>query len=286
MMKLALFINDSFQFCFFVVQLIFVKRPLFSHKKGKLGTVAVLANGPSLGKELGGIDNSEKFKDVDFIVMNYMAFDYHFLKIKPKHYCFADPMFFQATHRIKDVRRLFEVLNNDVDWKMNIYIPAHNYKQFISFSQLRNCHISIVAINSSLYMGFKKFRNFFYEKGLSCPRIQTVANLAIYVGINYGYENIILYGVDHNFFDSLCVNEKNQLCNKELHFYDNDKPTLKAIQRNDNGRVYKISEYLEDRMYMFKSHDELASYAKYLSVNVVNHTRNSMIDSYKRKNDS
>lgn len=40
------------------------------------------------------------------------------------------------------------------------------------------------------------------------PSVVTVALMAIYVGINSGYSEIDLYGVDHTFFDSLTVNSK------------------------------------------------------------------------------
>ncbi len=50
------------------------------------------------------------------------------------------------------------------------------------------------------------------------PLAQTVANMVIYVGTNSGYQQIGLYGVDHTFFDSMCVDGNNRLCNKKLIF--------------------------------------------------------------------
>ncbi|EGK03309.1 hypothetical protein HMPREF9456_01946 [Dysgonomonas mossii DSM 22836] len=84
------------------------------------------------------------------------------------------------------------------------------------------------------------------------------------------------------FFDSLCINDKNQLCNRDIHFYNNDTAALKPILRNDNNEPWKISEYLKGISLMFEGHDLLLEYSQYLGSNILNCTENSMIDSYKR----
>lgn len=277
--KIYLFIKNIVLFCFGFTEFIIKKNSLFSYTK-KIGTVSILANGPSLNNVLSKIESIE-FENDDFIVMNYMAFDKHFLKLKPKHYCFADPMFFQKTHRVDEVQTLFEILNEKVDWPMSIYIPFNRYKMFIEFSNLKNENIDIKLINTKIYIGFKKFRNFFYKNGLCCPPIHNVSNLAIYVAINYGFQMIKLYGVDHSFFDSLCVNDDNQLCNKEVHFY-HKQTSLKPIINIGNGQVWKISDYMQLMANTFRSHDELAEYASYTSTVIINCTENSLIDSYNR----
>lgn len=280
--KIGRFIIDTFHFIFYLFQLI-NNDELKNHLEEECaGTVAVLANGPSLKNDLKKTENLKEFDNGYFIVMNYFAFDEIFFRIKPRHYCFADPMFFYENHRINDVRKLFNILNNKVTWSLNIYVPAKRLKQFIHFSKLNNSNIKIIPINNTTYMGYDKLRNYFYKKGLSCPNIATVANLAIYIGINSGYSKVKLYGVDHTFFDSMQINDQNQLCNKELHFYNEGKAVLKPIIRNDNSEIWKISDYLQSITNMFKSHDELSCYAKYRLVNIVNYTANSMIDSYDR----
>jgi hypothetical protein len=136
-------------------------------------------------------------------------------------------------------------------------------------------------MNCVEYRGYEFLRNIFYKKGLSAPRLQTVANMAIYVGINSGYSEVDLYGADHTFLDSLCVNDKNQLCNRDKHFYDNAAVELKPIIMGD-GKVWKIANYLEAISYMFKSHDLLEKYSKSENVKIVNCTKGSMIDSYEK----
>lgn len=247
------------------------------------GTIAVLANGPSLKNELPRLNNDDEFRNIDYIVLNFMAFEESFFKIKPKHYCLADPMYFHDTHKKDDVKRLYDIMENKIDWDINIYVPYTKYKNFIQYSGLKNSRINIIKINTAEYQGYESLRNCIYKKGLGMPSLQTVANLAIYVALNSGYSEVRLYGVDHSFFESLCVNEMNQLCNKDAHFYNDDSILLKPIIKTYNDKPIKVSEYLEETTIIFKSHDLLASYAKYLNVRIINCTKDSMIDSYERK---
>ena len=277
------FIKNTFGFLTFILKLI-LKGSIKNNLKNKNnGTVAVLANGPSLKLELPKFTTDKEFEDIDFIVLNFFAFEKIFFEIKPKHYCFADPMFFQDSNRKADVIKIFNILENQVDWDLRIYIPSSLYLNFVGFSKFKNSHLIIVKNNELIYSGFESYRYFFYKKGLAMPRVQTVANLAIFIALNSGYLNVRLYGVDHTFFDNLKIDSDNKLCSAETHFYDNNRELiLKPLLRNDNDEIWKISDYLEALTHMFKSHDELSAYAKYLKVNVLNYTACSMIDSYDR----
>jgi hypothetical protein len=155
-------------------------------------------------------------------------------------------------------------------------------RQFLAFSGLHNSYIHIVPLNLTIYTGYEEFRHYFYRHGLSMPSVVTVALMAIYVGINSGYSEIDLYGVDHTFFDSLTVNSKNQLCICDTHFYDKNKAELKPMLRWDST-VWRMSDYLEEKMDVFKNHDIMAAYAVSQGVRIVNCTECSLIDSYERK---
>lgn len=251
--------------------------------KGFSGRLHVLANGPSLKDELSNISSIGEFDKVDYAVVNFFAFEELFTKIKPKHYSLADPMFFQETRNADNVHRLFSILDTSVDWKMNIYIPAHKYSSFLEFSNLKNGFIKIWKVNTITYSGFESLRYFFYKKSIASPKMQTVAVLAIFVGLNVGYREIELFGVDHSFLDSLFVDENNQLCNRELHFYDDGKAALKPILKNANDAPWTISDYLIAISNMFKGHEHLQGYATYLGASILNCTPNSFIDAYQRR---
>jgi len=131
-----------------------------------------------------------------------------------------------------------------VDWDMNIYTPIGSVDDFKVFSALSNPHIRLVSLNTITYKGFECLRHFFYKHGLSMPLAQTVANMVIYVGTNSGYQQIGLYGVDHTFFDSMCVDGNNRLCNKKTYFYDNGEVLLKPILKSDNFQIWMVGDYV------------------------------------------
>lgn len=279
------FVKDGLNFIIFLIKLVYsghFKNPI---KRQSLGTIVVLANGPSLKDVIPNISTSEEFKNVDYIVLNFFAFDDIFFKIKPKYYCLADPMFFHENHRIKDVRKLFSILENEVDWELSIFIPSPLYSKFVLFSQLKNKNLNIIKVNSLTYKGFPRFSNFFYKKGIAIPSIQTVLILALYVSIRIGAESIRLYGADHDSFKHLIINDNNQLCSIDSHFYEEKAVQLKPLRRNDNDKIWKISDFMESTAQMFKSHDQLASFANYSNVKIINCTKGSMIDSYEKSND-
>ena len=62
------------------------------------------------------------------------------------------------------------------------------------------------------------------------PEDGTIANTAIYLALIEGYKEIELYGADHNMFLELGVNENNQLCSLDSHFYDQGKPKMKVFK--------------------------------------------------------
>jgi hypothetical protein len=283
--SLLKFCKDSVLFVYFLLNLVRHKSLPNPIKKKYSGTVAVLANGPSLKEVISYLAVDDEFKNSDFIVMNFFAFDDVFFKIKPKHYCLADPIFIQSVYKNKkeQVLNLFRILQEKVDWNLTIYVPGYALKSHLAFSGLTNPFIKHIPVSAVNYSGYERFRFFFYKNGLAMPRVQSVANMAIYVALNAGYSHINLYGVDHSFFDSLCVNDNNQLCNRSRHFYDNtQEELLKPIMRCDD-LIYKISDYINDIAFIFKSHDLLSAYARFLHARIVNCTKGSMIDSYERK---
>ena len=277
------FIKNLVHFILFILRLLYQGKLNNPIKKIEKGTITLLANGPSLKSIVPFLTTDERFKHTDFIVLNYFPNEKVFWELKPKFYCLADPMFFGVSHKENEVKNLFKNLNN-IDWNISLFIPKYfGKKRFLQYSNLNNPNIKILEINSIPYDGFPQLRNYLYKKGVTMPQIGTVAHLAIYASLNLGYEEIKLYGVEHTFLDSLCVNEKNQLCNKDKHFYDNEEVELKPILKNDSiNEVWKISDYLYGISLMFKGHDLLADYAKYLDVKIINCTKGSMIDSYER----
>lgn len=260
----------------------FPKKP-FKYKKVQSGTLAVLANGPSLKDVLKRIPTSKEFEAVEFSVMNFFACTPAFKKIKPKYYCLVDPMFCMSTWHDEEVRKAFERLQEDVDWEMTLFIPAYyRIARFKKFSHITNPNIKIVILNSSRYLGKStKIFSWLFKHGLTIPR-STVAQTCIYTAINMGFDTIRLYGMEHTFFGSLTVSQDCKLCSVEEHFYGNDEK-LKPLLKNSDGSQYKISDFLLQKGTLFFMHDILSDYAKSVGCRILNCTPVTMIDSYERE---
>lgn len=277
------FLMAGLQFSFFVIKLVlngFAKNQIL-RKSNR--SALILANGPSLSSVLPKITAAYKsgaFDKFDIMVMNYFAFDPVFQQLKPSHYCLVDPMFYKDTHRRKEVRRLFDLFEK-VNWKMRIYILLPNYKTFLNYSNLKNPNLEIIPINSLVYFGFERFRNFFYRKGWAVPNMINISVLAIYLGLIQGAKSTYVFGVDHNFFEGLAVGKDNVLVRKHGHFYESD-PKITPIFDNETGLKFTVAAFLQGNAQIFVSHGQLAQFAKSREQLILNCTENSLIDSYTR----
>ncbi|MBO5156096.1 MAG: hypothetical protein J6C05_03035 [Prevotella sp.] len=233
--------------------------------------IGILANGPSLNKVL----RDENKIDIPTCAMNFFGNTDEFLRIRPRYYCIVDPRFINQSDR-NDIKSLFAVFNEKVDWNMTLYIDADfSLSKFLKSSSIENKNINVIPVNLSAYEGFHCLDNFFYDINFASPIIGTVAVMCIFVAIKMGYKKIHLYGVEHNFFDGMFVDKDNILCATIKHFYDKDSSVKKL-------KEYTVESYIEDKVLMFKGHRLVAQYAKHKNVEILNHTINSWIDVYKK----
>jgi hypothetical protein len=191
-------------------------------------------------------------------------------------------MFFGPTHREKDVKALFKILEENVDWKIALYVPNHFKKSFIQFSKIRNINITIIPVNVVVSSMNEQIRHKLYDWQLSTPFVGTVAIFATYVSLQLGYNEINIYGIDHNYFSTLAVNSDNELGNIEEHFFDKEIK-FKRIINNNNNLPYDVYTFLYMTSMMFLGHNQMAKYGQYKNVKIFNCTENSMVDSYNRK---
>lgn len=255
----------------------------YKFKNNHGGVVSILANGPSLKLANEGILKGHKdFTDVDeYIVMNYYPNSEVFWKIKPKVICFADPMFYMKSSRESEAKELYSKMQS-IDWQMNVYIPAQFENEFREFSKLyENKNLNIIGINTFNYAG-RIGKHWFYKNGYATPSVETVAILAIYTAIMSGYKEIRLYGVDHTFFDSMYIDQQNRLCQRYKHFYS-DEEIIKPMVDIITGENLRISQHLEECSRLFRAHEVINAFAKYMGVKIYNYTQGSMIDEYERK---
>lgn len=246
--------------------------------------INILGNGPSLNNIIQDSSFLQNRNNQHYCVVNDSALSPFFKKLQPEHYLLADPLYFERPSRIPQVESLIkEILL--VSWNMKLYIPFRHYK-LIKNEMASNNKIKVIPFHTNMLNDNTRSQNtkfWLYKKGLSCPRIQNVIIGCIYCMINSGYKNIKLYGVEHSWTNSLAVNNQNQVCLKDVHYYDTTEvkmePWLKC-----SGEPYRMYEILRDLAYMFEGYFELKEYAKYIGgIRIINKTPNSFIDAFEKE---
>ena len=242
--------------------------------------VAILGNGPSLSKELPGL--LEARDEYDFMAVNFFAEDEQFATLKPSFYILSDPMFFRRTAMQSRVDRLYELLAAKVSWPMTLYVQFYNPEGFDYRAVLPNENIRIVPFHTTLYDGFSTLRNWLFRRGLGSANYGTVVQNGEYVALLLGYRRLELYGVDHTLLEGLVVDEQNRLCRCDRHYYDTAPAVPKPIMRKVPEQPYTVAEYLAETAQLFRGHEILREYADSLGAEILNCTKGSLIDAYKR----
>jgi hypothetical protein len=246
--------------------------------------LVLLANGPSLKEVLSNL-NKDEFQNKDFGVVNYLANDPCFLQLKPKYYILSDEQFFIDNHPSSSAaKELLMNMNARTTWDMLLLIPYNYYKKNTIQAIITNNKIKVIPFHHYSINGPKNVRFYFYKKGLGHGEFGTVIQNGIYCGINMRYQRIHLYGVDHNFFDNLVLDESNILCQKDTHFYDNGEIRLRKITYID-GTPKPVHSFLKEYSTLFEGHYFLNDYATYIGCKIINHTKNSLIDAYSKARD-
>lgn len=247
----------------------------------------ILANGPSLSKFLESVDrNPEKYISKDFAVVNDFVKDDHFVALKPKYCVMSDPLFFYDTIYSERGHAAMKALAEKVDWPMLLIIPQCYAKSKYLEPLKSNSNITIIKFHSVPYSGNENLRYLFYRYGLGNGEFGTVALNALYAAIMMGYKKVYMLGIDHNFFDNLGVNDNNELCHIDSHFYEKESE-MKPIMNHYGGlsvesKPFRVSEFLYEKASIFRGHEIVNNFAKKMGVKVYNCTEKSMVDEYDR----
>lgn len=231
----------------------------------------ILANGPSLRRELKEnqhffIENNNKL-----ICVNFFCEDPHFTKLQPASYLIADEAFWINTseENILDIQRRFLSKMKLVNWQMNLILP-YEAKKFFQKNLLNN-FIRFIYYNRTPVNGFTWLRYYLYEKNLGMPAPHNVLNAALMVSINLGHSEIDIYGADHSWISDLFVDDNNELCCYQNHFYDERTEIIKL----EKGSLYKG---LQGIVLAYQSYELINDYANYKNVRIVNRTKKSFLD--------
>lgn len=247
--------------------------PYIEELKGE--EVYVLANGPSLKKDLDSLLEKKKFIDSYKFVLNYFSTSNYYKELKPSFYCLADKGFFMNNAPEGHVNTI-NAINMNTSWSMKLYVPNNYYAS--AQRLIHNPCITIIPISTIQFEGFEKNRYKYYKQGKAVPSFVNVTLMIEYILLNLGCKNIRLYGVDHTFFEGMTVNDNNIPCFVDKHF---DCEELRPLYKLGGG-YHTTSSWLMDKYLTFREHEILRGYADYLGAQIINCTKSSLIDAYVR----
>lgn len=244
-------------------------------------TIHILGNGKSL------LDNGGFAEEVDYMVVNRHVLSDDYVLRKPKFYVLADPHFFLHPEGLSVLQQIIE----KTTWNIFLFLPcSKTNKEIVNNVIEQNNKISCILYNGSLTeTGIPIVDNWLYRHNLAMPRVQNVLVAAIYISIFSGAQTIKLYGVEHSWTKYLLVNNKNEVCLYNPHFYDKGKIETKTVNEIQHKQDFwkeesiTIGKLLHSYAYMFDSYHILKKLSNVEGVKILNMTEESFIDAFERE---
>lgn len=245
-------------------------------------TCIILGNGPSLSESLRL--HTDSLKKHPLICVNSFSITEQYEKLQPVFYVLLDPGFWSGNNEL--VTQTLESLQRKTVWELHLLVPPISKKSAL-FQQLisKNKNIKPIYFNYVVFKGFSRIAHFFYKKNLAMPQSQNVLVAAIFLGINIGFKNIYIVGADHTWHQQLHVDDKNVLCIKHVHFYEQEEkikytPFYKGVHIQETFRMHEILTTMGKAFYGYMV---LNKYAKSRDCNIYNASEVSFIDAFERK---
>ena len=238
-------------------------------------TVTVMANGPSLKKSLA--EHPEYFLDNTTIAVNFAPVSDEFFYVKPAYLVLADPHFFKEPGSDANLKRLNEAIAR-IDWPLTIFVPDRYVGK--ARGLWNGSSISVCGFNNVGVEGFRWFRQLVYRLKLGMPRPRNVAIPSLMLAIWMGYREILLFGADHSWMQTLSVTDDNEVVSVQPHFYKEDSREEERVRHEYKG--YRLHQIVQSFAIAFKSYIDVEDFARSVGRSIVNLTPGSMIDAFCR----
>jgi hypothetical protein len=283
--KLKVLLDKIFYSFFGIILIIFRTDFSFGKKlkqisKRKSGTLLrILGNGKSLNE----VSNLFEQGEIDYMVVNRHVLSPEYEILKPGYYVLTDHHFFLHPEGLSIVDEIVR----KTTWEMCLFMPYDKrtknlYKEKV---QNKNENIQIILYNAPSFFsrGYERLKKIAYGLNLAMPSVANVMVASICLGLFLRYKTIELYGVEHSWTKNLFINDNNEVCLYNPHFYDKEKVSFKTWKEIHHEETH-LHEAL--RMYagMFESYFELQNYAKRYGIQIINCTKDSFIDAFERNN--
>jgi hypothetical protein len=285
------FINNLFLSILSLIKvLIKSKINLVSPPKTNKSRIYILGNGPSfrqsLEKKISELSNPN---NAVMVVNGFVCSD-EFIEIRPEYYLFLDPLFSNYDGNaenctIKVISDTYQHLVEKVDWQMHLLVPATAMKNhYFKTIPQKNPHIKISFYNYVVASGFESISFWLYKKQLAMPQCQNVLGACIMNAINMQFKEIILLGADHSWHEQISINDNNEVEVLDKHFYNPKGLKINQAHRSNDHKKYGIHTFFMSISKAFLTYKNIATYAIYRNVKVINSSEKSYIDAFERLN--
>ena len=283
MKKYIIYLQDFFiAINNFILVFFLLPSKIFNSKKLNFSNynLIIIGNGKSINSNINEIVNhADKYK---ILCVNYFLNSNLFPEIKPNLYCLTDKVFFKKTDDTIIQKKKYKLKNEliNINYSMILLIPwNYRFTNFINSIKI-NKNIKIKYIpNIPILGGLKIFSQFLINNNFANPLYENVMIAAIYSSIRYNFKKIFLFGVDHDWIKSLTVSDSNELfCSKKFFYASEENKVL----TDSFGKDIKLVDIIYDFNHIIKSYHLLSNMAISKKINIVNCSKNSMIDSFEK----
>lgn len=262
--------------------------PMNQIKKSK-EKIVVIGNGPSFAQTMERY--GELLKNYDTCVVNSFVLTEFYEFIKPTVYALADPGYFTYLEKAEDHETSYATIHGIVErthWPMAVVIPDNAKGLYADNCFKKNKNITIYYYNTKdcRKQAISKYEA--WDNNTTCPPCQTVMNLAVWLGLYWGYKETYLVGTDTSFLEDIRIDQKtNELMTIDRHFYNTEDVCKdKGLFNAEHMRPYpgwKLHDLIFAFGKMFENYYLLREYADHKGLKVYNASEYSWINCFERK---
>lgn len=249
--------------------------------KAQQNSCVILGNGPSLNQSLA--KHMDVLKKHTLICVNGFALAKEYADLKPRYYVLLDPLLWRDDS--EHIKKIITGIIEATTWEIELLVPQ-KAKNSATIKRIRqqNPKIKVIYFNYTVFKGFPGIGHFLYKKNLAMPQSQNVLVATLFLGINIHFKNIYIVGADHTWHENLHVNEANQLCLKDVHFYDNENKVNYRLFYRDHQQqdTFRMDEVLHLFSKAFYGYQLIKKYAVLRQVSIYNASEVSFIDAFDR----
>lgn len=244
-------------------------------------TCIVLGNGPSLTKSFQL--HPEFFKKHPLVCVNSFSITEKYTELKPEYYVMLDPGFWHGDNDL--VRNTINSIKEKTSWEIQLLVPfAAKRSVLLQEVVTQNPNVKINFFNYTVFKGFEGVAHRFYKKNLAMLQSQNVLVASLFLSINVGFKDIYVVGADHSWHETLHVNENNEVCIRQVHFYEDENkvnyvPFYKGVHTKE---LFRMDEILHTWGKAFYGYIALNKYANSCNASIFNASEISFIDAFKR----